>query len=64
MGFLVAISLIFFYVGSLDFYIIYLFLPYFSNFFLNFLTINLLDFIFLFLFFGVMGKSAQIGLHV
>ena len=67
MGFFFGIGLIFFFAKSLDLHVIYLILPlYFKTFviFFNTIYISVLDLIFFFIFFGVMGKSAQLGLHV
>jgi proton-translocating NADH-quinone oxidoreductase chain L len=72
-GLLFAILLIFFYFKSVDFATVFLLAPLLSEFFftchieLGFFTldynIHVLSFICFWLFFGAVGKSAQIGLH-
>ena len=63
MGFLIALSLICYNTYSLSFYSIYNFLPFFykSVFFVDFLFLDVIIFFFIG---GVLGKSAQLGLHV
>ena len=62
---LASFSLIFLLFGTLDFSILNVLIPFFQEEFiyLSFIKINLLYLISLFLFFGVVSKSAQIGLH-
>ena len=63
MGFLIALSLICYNTYSLSFYSIYSFLPFFYKtvFFVDFLFLDVIIFFFMG---GVLGKSAQLGLHV
>jgi len=63
--FLVGIILLFFLFRSFDFSIVFSLVPYFQESYFNILNLKfkILDLICLFLFFGSMGKSAQIGLH-
>ena len=63
--FLLGIILLFFLFRSFDFSIIFSLIPYFQESYFNILNFKfkILDLICLFLFFGSMGKSAQIGLH-
>ena len=65
-GFIIALFFIFYLFGSFDFLIIFSLVEYYKNFdffFFNF-SINSLFCICLFLIIGVIGKSAQLGLHV
>jgi len=65
-----AILLIFFFFKSVDFATVFFLVPLVSDFFFTFEVFNtyynvhVLSFICFFLFFGAMGKSAQIGLHL
>ena len=62
---LFAISLIYYFFGSTSFSIIFATVPYFKNVALFFIThYNIINFIAFLLLIGVIGKSAQIGLHV
>ena len=66
IGIVVSILIIFDIFKSLDYLVVFSLVPYFLNFsykFFNF-NINLLDLISIFLLLGVIGKSAQVGLHV
>ena len=65
-GLFIAIMLIFMVFKTLDFGTIFILTPYFflDNFYFWNYNINIIDFICFFLFVGVVGKSAQIGLHV
>lgn len=64
-GLAVGIFLIFLYTGSVDFFTVFTILPCLSDEIVAFWGYNLsiLDVIAFFLFFGVVGKSAQFGLH-
>jgi len=66
LALLIGISIIFFNFLSLKYIVIFNLINYLMN--LNFiffnLNLNLLTLISLFLFFGAMGKSAQLGLHM
>lgn len=67
IGYILGMALIFSYTQCLDLYVIYSFLPYFCQTIIvlgGFVKIYLLDLIILFFFIGVIGKSAQMGLHV
>jgi len=64
---LIGISLIYYFVQSVDFFVIYQVLPFYASSVFNifgFGEVAVLDIIFFFLFVGVVGKSAQLGLHV
>jgi len=66
LSLLVSISILFFFFGTLKYASIFPLVVYFLNvkfFFLGF-TFDMLNLICLFLFFGAMGKSAQLGLHI
>lgn len=68
LGFFIGLSLIISSVKSLNIHVIFQTLPYFKYSivlipFLN-VSITFIDLVFFFLCFGVIGKSAQIGLHV
>jgi NADH:ubiquinone oxidoreductase subunit 5 (subunit L)/multisubunit Na+/H+ antiporter MnhA subunit len=65
IGLILAISLICYLFYSLDFLIIQILVPYmqYHQFFFSNYTVNSLFLINCFLFLGVIGKSAQIGLH-
>ena len=63
---LIALFCIFSVFGSFDYAIIFSLAPFFDNtknIFLNFAFLNIIDLICIFLFFGAMGKSAQLGFH-
>ena len=62
---LISIFLIYFIFNSLDYEIVFSLVPLLYNTFIIFggLHIPVIDLICLFLFFGAMGKSAQLGLH-
>ena len=62
---LIGIFLIFFYYKSVDYSTLTILTPFFRDKTVDFLFFNayLLDLIGIFLFFGAVGKSAQIGLH-
>ena len=64
-GFIVGVALIFYFFRSVDFSIIFILTPYFSEYTYSFYNYNLncINSICFFLFIGSMGKSAQIGLH-
>lgn len=60
-----AIFLIFVCFKALDYATLAVLVPFFKHQFVNFLNFdfNLLNIISIFLFFGAVGKSAQLGLH-
>ena len=62
---LIALFLIYFLFDTLDYSIVFSLAPFFieTNFFLFGISFNFLSAICLLLFFGAMGKSAQLGLH-
>ncbi len=64
-GLALAIFLIFTFFKSIDFMVVFSLVPYFINhsFYLGGFNFNLIQFISVFLFIGVLGKSAQLGLH-
>jgi NADH-quinone oxidoreductase subunit L len=66
LALLIGISIIFFNFCSLKYLIVFNLINYLLNFnFIFFgLEIDLISLIGLFLFFGAMGKSAQLGLHM
>lgn len=64
-GLLIALGLIFCYIGSLDFNIVFSIISYLSTFPIFFIikSWTFIDLISFFFTIGVMGKSAQLGLH-
>jgi len=66
LALLIGLSIIFFNFVSLKYVVIFNLVCYITD--LNFIffnySFNLIDIICLFLFFGAMGKSAQLGLHI
>jgi NADH-ubiquinone oxidoreductase chain 5 len=58
---IIGVLIIFTYFKTVDFSVIAILTPFFSQ--NNFINCNLLNVISIFLFLGAMGKSAQIGLH-
>ena len=66
MGILAGVAITFSLIKSVDIYMYYCYLPFFfkSSFVFFGLKVFLIDFILFFFFIGVMGKSAQVGLHV
>jgi NADH:ubiquinone oxidoreductase subunit 5 (subunit L)/multisubunit Na+/H+ antiporter MnhA subunit len=66
LALLIAISLLFFNFLSLKYAVIFIIVQEFINY--NFICfgylVNYLDILCFFLFFGAMGKSAQLGLHM
>lgn len=63
----IALGGIFYLSGSLDFSVLNLVLPGFCNtyvFIFDFICISIVDLALAFMLFGVVGKSAQIGLHL
>jgi NADH-quinone oxidoreductase subunit L len=66
LALLLAMSLIFFFFGTLKYSIVFALVSYFISvkvFFIGF-YFNVIDLICLLLFIGAMGKSAQLGLHI
>jgi len=66
LALLIGISVLYFSFFSLKYTVIYSIVLYYLNFIYIILgySCNLLTIICLFLFFGAMGKSAQLGLHM
>jgi proton-translocating NADH-quinone oxidoreductase chain L len=64
-GLAIGIFLVFFFSGTVDFLTVFSLLPFFASENVVFfdITIKVADLIAFFLFFGVVGKSAQFGLH-
>lgn len=64
-GLAVGIFFIFLYTGSVDFFTVFNVLPLLTDdhFLVLGVSVKVLDLIAFFLFFGVVGKSAQFGLH-
>jgi NADH:ubiquinone oxidoreductase subunit 5 (subunit L)/multisubunit Na+/H+ antiporter MnhA subunit len=65
LGLAFGIFLIFFYFKSVDFSVVFTLVPYFSKINIIFLSVEfpVIELVSFFLFFGVVGKSAQFGLH-
>lgn len=65
LSLLIAISIIFFYFGSLKYSVIFNLVYYYTEIYIYVLgfKINLFFVVGLFLFLGAVGKSAQLGLH-
>lgn len=65
-GLVVGVLMIFYGFKSLDYSVVFSLVPYFSSYDIVFwgMDVNLLTVAGVGLFVGVMGKSAQIGLHV
>ena len=65
-GLIVAIVLIFYIFKTVDFQSLFILIPFFKSYYINFLgfNINVITLISALLFVGCIGKSAQIGLHV
>lgn len=64
-GYLCGLLLIYYFFRSVDFSIVFVLAPFFTDVTFSFLNCNVsvLDSICFFLFVGSVGKSAQIGLH-
>jgi NADH:ubiquinone oxidoreductase subunit 5 (subunit L)/multisubunit Na+/H+ antiporter MnhA subunit len=64
-GYLCGVILVFYFFRSVDFSLIFVLAPYFTNVSFSFLNwdVYCLDAICFFLFVGSVGKSAQMGLH-
>lgn len=64
-GLMLAMSFIFYYMGSLDFLVLSLVAPAFDFFLIPFFGIDFpfFEFVAFFIFLGAVGKSAQLGLH-
>lgn len=64
-GLAVAIFLLFFFLGTVDFLVIFSLVPFVMHHFIELFgfSVKLANVIAFFLFFGVVGKSAQFGLH-
>lgn len=64
-GYLCGLNLVFYYFRSVDFSVIFILAPFFTNVSFSFLNwdVYCLDAICFFLFVGSVGKSAQMGLH-
>ena len=66
LALLIGLSIIFFNFVSLKYAVIFNLINYVIdlNFIFFYYSFNIVDIICLFLFFGAMGKSAQLGLHI
>lgn len=66
LALLIAMSILFYFFGTLKYAVIFALVPYFVdvNFYFILFNFKLLNVICFFLFIGAMGKSAQLGLHI
>jgi NADH:ubiquinone oxidoreductase subunit 5 (subunit L)/multisubunit Na+/H+ antiporter MnhA subunit len=65
LGLLFALLLIYKYFRTVDFAVVFVLVPYFQEVNIGFfgLSINYLNSVCIFFVFGILGKSAQLGLH-